>query len=81
MAEVSPGKDSVTGHWELMGIVNPVAFPTYPYGFPDEVIDPFMNRTGRGVLCNEPASGTEVIQRFGDEHRKTGKWKIGRAHV
>ncbi len=72
----SKGKDTTTGHWELMGIVNPVAFPTYPYGFPDDVIDPFMNRTGRGVLCNEPASGTEVIQRYGDEHRKTGKWIV-----
>ena len=51
-------------------------FPTYPYGFPDEVIDPFMNRTGRGVLCNKPASGTEVIQEFGEQHQKTGKWIV-----
>ena len=59
-----------------MGVVTSVAFPTYPYGFPDEVIDPFMNRTGRGVLCNKPASGTEVIQEFGEQHQKTGKWIV-----
>jgi phosphopentomutase len=59
-----------------MGVVTPTAMPTYPYGFPDDVIDPFMNRTGRGVLCNKPASGTEVIQEFGEEHQKTGKWIV-----
>ena len=59
-----------------MGVVTAVAFPTYPYGFPDDVIDPFMNRTGRGVLCNKPASGTEVIQEFGEQHQKTGKWIV-----
>src|SRR4029077_11324758 len=69
----SRGKDTTAGHWELMGVVTAVAFPTYPYGFPDDVIDPFMNRTGRGVLCNRPASGTEVIQEYGEEHQKTGK--------
>src|SRR6476659_9984774 len=73
LLERSKGKDTTAGHWELMGVVTAVAFPTYPYGFPDEVIDPFMNRTGRGVLCNEPASGTEVIQEYGEEHQKTGK--------
>ena len=67
---------STTGHWELMGVVTPQAMPTYPYGFPDEVIDPFMNRTGRGVLCNKPASATEVIQEYGEEHQKTGKWNV-----
>ena len=72
----SKGKDTTTGHWELMGIVNPVAFPTYPFGFPDEIIDPFMNKTGRGVIGNVPASGTEIIQRLGDEQRKTGKWIV-----
>mgnify|MGYP006270547993 CR=1 FL=1 len=76
LAARSKGKDTTTGHWELMGIVNPVAFPTYPFGFPDEVIDPFMNRTGRGVIGNTPASGTEIIQQLGDEHRKTGKWIV-----
>src|ERR671912_1452502 len=62
LVEHSKGKDTTTGHWELMGVVTPQAMPTYPYGFPDEVIDPFMNQTGRGVLGNKPASGTEVIQ-------------------
>jgi phosphopentomutase len=76
LVERSKGKDTTTGHWELMGVLTPVPFPTYPFGFPDEVIDPFMNRTGRGVLCNEPASGTEVIQEFGDEHVRTGKWIV-----
>ena len=50
--------------------------PTYPYGFPDEVIDPFMNRTGRGVIGNKPASGTEIIQELGEEHQRTGKWIV-----
>ena len=59
-----------------MGIVTPQAMPTYPYGFPDEVIDPFMNRTGRGVLGNRPASGTEIIQELGEEHQRTGKWIV-----
>jgi phosphopentomutase len=76
LLERSRGKDTTAGHWELMGVVTAVAFPTYPYGFPDEVIDPFMNRTGRGVLCNKPASGTEVIQEYGEEHQRTGKWIV-----
>ena len=59
-----------------MGVVTPQAMPTYPYGFPDEVIDPFMNRTGRGVLGNKPASGTEIIQELGEEHQRTGKWIV-----
>src|SRR3954447_8145441 len=59
LIERSKGKDTTTGHWELMGVVTPTAMPTYPYGFPDDVIDPFMNRTGRGVLGNKAASGTE----------------------
>jgi phosphopentomutase len=74
--ERSKGKDTTTGHWELMGVVTPQAMPTYPYGFPDEVIDPFMNRTGRGVLGNKPASGTEIIQELGEEHQRTGKWIV-----
>ena len=81
LVERSKGKDTTTGHWELMGVVTPTAMPTYPYGFPDEVIDPFMNRTGRGVIGNKPASGTEIIQELGEEHQETGKWigvgKIG----
>src|ERR687894_2350800 len=76
LVEVSKGKDTTTGHWELMGIVTPTAFPTYPHGFPDDVIDPFMNRTGRGVLGNRPASGTEIIQELGEEHQRTGKWIV-----
>jgi phosphopentomutase len=59
-----------------MGVVTPTAFPTYPHGFPDEVIDPFMNQTGRGVLGNKPASGTEIIQELGEEHQETGKWIV-----
>jgi len=76
LLERSRGKDTTTGHWELMGIVTPQAMPTYPHGFPDEVIDPFMNRTGRGVLGNYPASGTEIIQELGEEHQRTGKWIV-----
>jgi phosphopentomutase len=76
LVERSKGKDTTTGHWELMGIVTPQAMPTYPFGFPDDVIDPFMNRTGRGVLGNKPASGTEIIQELGEEHQRTGKWIV-----
>src|SRR5436305_5120689 len=76
LLERSKGKDTTTGHWELMGVVTPTAMPTYPYGFPDDVIDPFMNRTGRGVLGNKPASGTEIIQELGEEHQRTGKWIV-----
>ncbi|HUM35367.1 MAG TPA: phosphopentomutase [Anaerolineae bacterium] len=73
MAEISKGKDSVTGHWELMGLQSPVAMPTYPNGFPPEVLEEFTRRTGYGVLGNKPASGTEIIQELGEEHLKTGK--------
>ena len=72
----SKGKDTTTGHWELMGVVTATAFPTYPHGFPHDVIDPFMHRTGRGVIGNKPASGTEIIQELGEEHQKTGKWIV-----
>src|ERR671915_888898 len=72
----SKGKDTTTGHWELMGVVTPQALPTYPHGFPHDVIDPFMHRTGRGVLANKPASGTEIIQELGEEHQRTGKWIV-----
>jgi phosphopentomutase len=68
----SKGKDTTTGHWELMGIVTPQAMRTYPHGFPGEVIDPYMHRTARGVLGNVPASGTEIIQELGEEHQRTG---------
>src|ERR671926_537034 len=76
LVERSKGKDTTTGHWELMGIVTPQPMPTYPHGFPHDVIDPFMNRTGRGVLGNYPASGTEIIQELGEEHQRTGKWIV-----
>jgi phosphopentomutase len=76
LRERSKGKDTTTGHWELMGVVTPQAMPTYPFGFPDDVIDPFMNRTGRGVIGNKPASGTEIIQELGEEHQRTGKWIV-----
>jgi phosphopentomutase len=72
----SKGKDTTTGHWELMGVVTAQPFPTYLHGFPHDVIDPFMHGTGRGVLGNKPASGTEIIQELGEEHQKTGKWIV-----
>ena len=73
MAEKSPGKDSVTGHWEMMGVVLERAFPTFPGGFPPEVIAEFEQRIGRGTIGNVVASGTEVIDRLGSEHLRTGK--------
>jgi phosphopentomutase len=76
LLERSKGKDTTTGHWELMGVVTPQPMPTYPHGFPHDVIDPFMHRTGRGVLGNKPASGTEIIQELGEEHQRTGKWIV-----
>ena len=76
LTERSKGKDTTTGHWELMGVVTPQPMPTYPHGFPHDVIDPFMHRTARGVLGNKPASGTEIIQELGEEHQQTGKWIV-----
>jgi phosphopentomutase len=76
LRERSKGKDTTTGHWELMGVVTPQPMPTYPHGFPHDVIDPFMHRTGRGVLGNKAASGTEIIQELGEEHQQTGKWIV-----
>jgi phosphopentomutase len=76
LVERSKGKDTTTGHWEMMGVVTATPFPTYPHGFPHDVIDPFMHATGRGVLGNKPASGTEIIQELGEEHQKTGKWIV-----
>jgi phosphopentomutase len=72
-AEASPGKDSTTGHWELMGLTLDAAFPLYPDGFPDEIIRPFEEAVGRKVLHNRPASGTEIIRIFGEEHVRTGR--------
>src|SRR3954470_8976398 len=76
LVERSKGKDTTTGHWEMMGIVPAQPFPTYAHGFPHDVIDPFMHRTGRGVLGNKPASGTEIIQELGEEHQRAGKWIV-----
>ncbi len=76
LIERSKGKDTTTGHWELMGIVTAQAFPTYPHGFPHDVIDPFMHKTGRGVIGNKAASGTDIILELGEEHQKTGKWIV-----
>ena len=73
MTPKSSGKDSVTGHWELMGIYLEKAFPVYPNGFPPEVIDEFTRRTGLGVLGNKAASGTDIIKELGEEHMRTGK--------
>ena len=72
LAEASMGKDTTIGHWEIAGVVSPNPLPTYPKGFPDEVLKPFMEATGRGVLANAPWSGTEVINVFGDAHVRTG---------
>src|SRR6266542_964826 len=75
-SERSKGNDPTTGHWELLGVVTPQPMPTFPHGFPHDVIDPFMHRTGRGVLGNKAASGTEIIQELGEEHQRTGKWIV-----
>ena len=74
LLERSKGKDTTTGHWELMGVVTPQALPTYPHGFPHDVIDPFMHRTARGVLGNKPASGTGTTQRPARDNQQRGKW-------
>jgi phosphopentomutase len=73
LLERGAGKDTTTGHWEMMGVVLDRPFPTYPYGFPREVLDPFESAIGRVVLCNAPASGTAVIAELGDEHVRTGR--------
>jgi phosphopentomutase len=72
MAEKSAGKDTTTGHWELMGLVQDYPFPTYPHGFPPEIMEKFEKEIGRGTLGNVPASGTEIIEELGKEHIKTG---------
>ncbi|MCO5350169.1 MAG: phosphopentomutase [Bryobacteraceae bacterium] len=71
-ALASPGKDTTTGHWELAGILLDRPFPLYPAGFPPEIIDPFIARTGRGVLGNKTASGTEIIRELGEQHLESG---------
>ncbi len=72
MKELSKGKDTTTGHWEMMGIIAEKPFPTYPEGFPADVITEFEKKTGRKVICNKPYSGTEVIKDYGNEHLETG---------
>ena len=76
MAEASSGKDSVTGHWEMMGIVLDRAFPVFPNGFSTELLAEFSRQTGRGVLGNKAASGTAIIDELGAEHMKTGNWIV-----
>ena len=76
LTEKSMGKDTTIGHWEISGIISPKPLPTYPDGFPREVLDAFEQATGRGVLCNKPYSGTEVIRDYGKEHMETGKWIV-----
>ncbi len=72
MREVSAGKDTTTGHWEIAGIIRTKPFPTYPNGFPPEIIEAFEQAIGRKVLGNKPASGTAIIEELGEEHLRTG---------
>ena len=76
LREQSMGKDTTIGHWEISGIVSSEPMPTYPRGFPKEVLDAFEQATGRGVLCNLPYSGTDAIRDYGKEHMETGKWIV-----
>jgi len=72
LAESSMGKDTTIGHWEIAGIVSDDPLPTYPNGFPEEILEPFRQAVGRGILANAPWSGTAVIEKYGEEHMKTG---------
>ncbi len=72
MTEKSAGKDTTIGHWEIAGVVSDKPLPVYPNGFPKEILDEFSKATGRGILCNKPYSGTQVIADYGQEHIKTG---------
>ncbi|HXE71592.1 MAG TPA: phosphopentomutase [Candidatus Nitrosotenuis sp.] len=72
MAEASKGKDTTTGHWEIAGLVLERAFPTFPQGFPPQVLEPFEKAIGRKALANKPASGTEILKEYGEEHLATG---------
>lgn len=76
LTEASMGKDTTIGHWEIAGIVSPDPLPTYPQGFPKEVLDAFTEATGRGWLCNLPYSGTDVIRDYGEAQLDTGKWIV-----
>ena len=73
LEEASMGKDTTIGHWEMAGIISKNPLPTYPEGFPKEVLDEFIRRTGREIICNKPYSGTDVIRDYGKEHIETGK--------
>jgi len=73
MKPLSAGKDTIQGHWEMMGILLPEPSPTYPNGFPDQIMTVFEEKIGRGTLANRPASGTEIIKELGEEHIRTGK--------
>lgn len=76
MTEKSMGKDTTIGHWEIAGVISSNPLPTYPNGFPKEIIEEFEEKTGRKTLCNKPYSGTEVIKDYGEEHLKTGKFIV-----
>jgi phosphopentomutase len=76
MRPASAGKDSIAGHWEIAGVHLERPFPTFPNGFPQELIEDFARQTGRGVIGNVVGSGTDVVDRYGDEHRATGKWIV-----
>ena len=73
LRERSRGKDTITGHWEMTGIITVIPFPTYPDGFPDDVVEEFTRIAGKAPLGNVPASGTEIIDRLGPEHIATGR--------
>ena len=76
LTEASMGKDTTIGHWEIAGVVSPKPLPTFPKGFPQEFIEEFSRRTGRGCLCNKPYSGTDVIRDYGMEQKETGSWIV-----
>ena len=76
LTERSMGNDTTIGHWEIAGVVSPQPLPTFPEGFPQEVLEEFEKLTGRGVLCNKPYSGTDVIRDYGPEQLETGKWIV-----
>ena len=76
LQEASMGKDTTIGHWEIAGLISPDPLPTYPNGFPEEVLKAFEEATGRGVLCNLPYSGTDVIRDYGQEQMDTGNWIV-----
>ena len=76
LQEASMGKDTTIGHWEIAGLISPDPLPTYPNGFPEEVLEPFRQATGRGCLCNLPYSGTDVIRDYGQQQLDTGKWIV-----